>query len=108
MKGSTEELEMEPAQNSIRSHIQLIKEVLLRLSMKRKAQKKKQHVNKWDCHPNSQQFFDPNRTRKLRETLVMINKLRLMYVLQLLKRQKVAHEKKCMYAVMEHLVFYKF
>jgi len=39
--------------------------------------RKKQNVNKWDCHPNSQQIVDPNRARKLRETLVMIEKKKM-------------------------------
>ena len=64
--------------------------------------RKRQHVNKWDCRPDSRRIVDPNRARKLRESLVIIEKKRMdeaefdMCTATTEKTRKVAHEKKCM------------
>jgi len=39
---------------------------------------KLQNINNWDCQPNTRRMIDPNKARKLRESLCIIEKNKIM------------------------------
>jgi len=64
--------------------------------------RRSQHINKWDCRPDTRRIVDPNKARKLRESLAMIKKKRMsraelnVFTASSDIERKKAHEKKCM------------